>query len=62
MKNFIIGFFLGGLLLGSASAVVSPKIVGGDGYLYGYEVVNEDGDELCSDPWVYTSSKSITCE
>jgi len=36
--------------------------VGGDGYLLTWDITNQDGETLCSDPFVWTGTKEIECE
>jgi len=67
-----LAFFGGlvmGLLLATASNLVTKepppitpvaRVVGDDGYLYGW-TVEVDGEEVCSDPYVYVSSKVLSC-
>lgn len=69
MKRSQFGFILGlllGLTVGTAAGVLAsehtPRIVGGDGYLLGYDIIDQDSDILCRDPWVWTSTKEIECE
>lgn len=36
-----------------AASAYAARIVGGDGYLMGWDVVNGDGDTVCSNPFVW---------
>lgn len=38
------------------------KVVGDDGYLTGWDVVDQNSERLCSDPYVWVSTKEIECE
>jgi hypothetical protein len=62
---FVIGMITGLLFGASVTATalaVAPRIVGGSGYLMGYTVKNDDGDEVCDDPFVWTATKEIECD
>jgi hypothetical protein len=58
--QFLAGVIVG-LVLGSAIGVLAAQMVGGNGYLNGWEVTRE-GETICSDPYVYVSSREIDCE
>lgn len=62
---FVLGVVMG-LSIGGATAIsaltAAPRIVGGSGYLSGYEVVDDDGDEICTDPYVWTATREIECD
>lgn len=59
MKKFIFGLVLG-LILGAVAVSWAARIVGGNGYLIGWSVTL-DGDEICSDPFIWVSIKEIEC-
>jgi hypothetical protein len=65
MKNLLLfasGLLTGCLLLSSPIIeAASPRIVGTSGYLSQYDVVDEDENEICSEPWVDTRLKQIQC-
>lgn len=60
MKNFLYGL-LCGVALTSAAAAVAAQVVGSSGYLMGWEIT-KDGDEICSDPYVWTATREIECD
>jgi|GEM_PF-1496797 hypothetical protein len=38
------------------------KVVGDNGYLMGWDVVDQNSEKLCSDRYVWVSTKEIECE
>ena len=60
MHNFIVGVVLG-LMIGSAAGAFAAVLAGDDGYLSGWTVM-KDGEEICSDPFVWTSINEIECD
>jgi hypothetical protein len=60
MKRYLTGF-LAGLLFGVAASAYAARLVGGDGYLSGWEV-HVDGEEVCSDPYIHVGSREIECD
>lgn len=60
MRRFALGLLLG-LVIGSAGAASAALIVGDTGYLRGWSVVKE-GEEICSEPYIWTASREIECD
>lgn len=59
MRKFIVGLTLG-IAIGSATTALAAQMVGEDGYLFGYSVLI-NGDTICYDPWIWTSTQEIEC-
>jgi hypothetical protein len=59
MSRFVVGLIIGLLLGTSVSAYAAGCF--GSGSAYGW-TVTKDGDEVCSDPDINTSSKEIECD
>ena len=55
MKKYVFIFFILGVLLGYATSVVAS------GYLIGW-TVEQNGTEICSDPYVWPSLRIIECD
>ena len=60
MIKFVAGLCLG-LFLGGAMASFAAVIAGDNGYAQGWTVMKE-GEEICSDPYVWTGTKEIECD
>ena len=59
MIRFAAGLIVG-LLLGACASAYAARCVG-DGTAFGW-TVTQDGDELCSDPTIDSTSKEIECD
>lgn len=60
MKKFIVGVIFG-ILLGTVASAYAAQMMGENGYLHGWDVVKE-GETLCSDPYVWMSTREIECD
>lgn len=60
MKKFIAGF-LAGVVATLSITALAAKVVGDNGYLLGWSIT-KDGEEICSDPYVWTSTREIECD
>jgi hypothetical protein len=60
MRNFILGFALGAFLFGSVATYASGVRIIGTGTAMGWDVVNEEGTIICSDPEVLPT-REIEC-
>lgn len=58
--RFVAGLAVG-LVLGAAGSAVAQRVVGGDGYLTGWLVTDNGGEEICSDPFIWTGTHEIEC-
>ena len=66
---FAAGIVIGMLVMGlvgypnhaAASSTAAPRIVGGNGFLIGYDV-QVGGETVCSDPYVWAATKEIECD
>ncbi|HWM47592.1 MAG TPA: hypothetical protein VNR11_11855 [Xanthobacteraceae bacterium] len=59
MFRFSIGLVVG-LILGTAATSIAAVVAGNDGYLTDW-TITKDGEELCSDPFVWTGTMEIEC-
>ena len=60
LKTFACGLVLG-LSFGIGISAWAAKLVGGDNYLIGWDVL-VDGETVCSDPYIWTSTHEIECD
>lgn len=58
MKKFLFGVIVGFAL--ASSLAYAAIIMGSDGYLMGWSIM-VDGEEICSDPFIWTSIQEIEC-
>ena len=61
MKTKICWLIIGFIMGSSVSFLSAARLVGSSGYLSGWSVTVE-GEEVCSDPYVWTSVKEIDCD
>ncbi len=38
------------------------RVVGDNGYLIGWDVVDQNSEKLCSDPYIWVATREIECE
>jgi hypothetical protein len=60
MRTFMAGFIAGAVTAFAASALAA-QIVGGNGYLNGWEIT-KDGETICDDPYVWVGTREIECD
>ena len=60
MRRFYIGVAVG-LLFGAGGTAAAAQLVGGNGFLMGWEV-QLNGETVCSDPYIWASLKEIDCD
>lgn len=58
MRRYLIGF-IAGVLFGAA-VPAAAAVIGGSGYLYGWDVV-KDGETICYAPYVWSGTREIEC-
>jgi hypothetical protein len=61
MVRFIAGVVLG-FVLGTCATAFAVVIRGDNGYATGWTVTNgDDGEEICSDPYIWAATREIEC-
>ena len=60
MKKYLIGFICG-MVFGVTGSVFAAKIVGGNGYLMGWDV-SVGGEQVCRDPFIWPTLREIECD
>ena len=60
MRKYIIGF-ISGIVFGAALPAAAAALVGGNGYLHGWDVT-KDGETICYAPYVWSGSREIECD
>lgn len=61
MSKLLTGIALGFVLGASLTSAVAAGVFGGPGFMFGWHVVGEDGDVVCSDPYVWPVTREIEC-
>ena len=59
MSRYIAGVVTG-IIIGTAAGAFAATVAG-DGYLMGWSVM-KDGEEICSDPFVWRRLKEVECD
>lgn len=60
MRKYFLGFLFG-FTVGATTSLYAAKIVGGNGWLIGWDITI-DGDTVCSDPYIWVSIREIECD
>lgn len=60
MKRLAYGF-IAGLFVGLAATTQAASVLGDNGYLLGWTVVR-NGEEICSQPFVWKVTREIECD
>ena len=60
MFRLCVGLAIG-LILGTMATSMAAGIAGNNGYLLGW-TVTKDGEELCSDPYIWVGTREIECD
>lgn len=60
MKNFIAGLIMG-LIIGLTGISSAQKLIGGNGFLMGWDVTY-NGETICSSPFIWEALKEIECD
>lgn len=60
VRNLIAGLVIG-LFVGTGLAAKAAVVAGENGYVLGWTVV-KDGEEICDDPFFWTTTQEIECD
>ena len=60
MRKYIMGF-IAGLAVGTVVPAAAAVMVGGNGYLTGWDVI-KDGETICYAPYIWTATREIECD
>jgi len=60
LRKFFVGLATG-VAIAAALPVAAAQLIGDSGYLLGWSIT-KDGEEICSDPWMWAGINEIECD